>query len=56
MHSDAGRSNFAAIVGIVDSIDWLRLSKTGNIRARFQWDNDRVKSLLGGAVGDGVEL
>ncbi len=44
MHSDAGRSNFAAIVGIVDSIDWLRLSKTGNNRARFQWDNDRVKS------------
>lgn len=42
MHGNVGRANFAVMVGRVDTIDWLRLSKTGNIRARFQWEADRM--------------
>ena len=42
MTSNAGRDHFAAIVGQVDYIDWLQLRPSGNVRARFQWDNGRL--------------
>lgn len=40
VHTNTGRPNFAVIVGRVETIDWLRLSKTGNTRARFEWEAD----------------
>lgn len=34
------RENFAAIVIAVESIEWLRLARTGNHRAVFRYDNE----------------
>ena len=44
VHTNAGRPNFAVIVGRVETIDWLRLSKTGNTRARFNWEAGRLEA------------
>ncbi|MFZ7110848.1 MAG: pyridoxamine 5'-phosphate oxidase family protein [Desulfatiglandales bacterium] len=40
-HSMA-RKNFAAIVCRFDEMDWLLLRLTGNIRAKFHWDGNRM--------------
>ena len=42
LSSDAGREHFAAIVGRVTYMDWLRLHTAGNTRARFMWQEDRL--------------
>lgn len=42
--SRKGRKNFLAIAGRIDTIDWLILKKTGNLRARFNWDGERWHS------------
>jgi hypothetical protein len=34
----AGRGNFAAVMLVFDSLDWLHLAHTGHRRARFAWD------------------
>ena len=39
-----GRSNFMAIAGRIDSIDWLHLRTLGALRARFEWDNDGLQA------------
>lgn len=44
MAGNAGREHFAAIVGQVDDIDWLQLRPTGNVRARFQWNDGRLSA------------
>ena len=38
------RKNFMVIVVHVFSIDWLLLNITGNRRALFKWDKDRLRS------------
>ena len=42
MSSNAGRDHFAVIVGRVACLDWLQLRPSGNVRARFQWKDDRL--------------
>ena len=37
-----GRKNFAAIVCRFDEMDWLLLKLTGNIRAKFHWEDNRI--------------
>jgi hypothetical protein len=44
LESEKGRKNFMTITCTIDSIDWLRLSITGNRRARFEWENDELKA------------
>jgi pyridoxamine 5'-phosphate oxidase len=44
MTGNAGRGHFAAIVSQVDYIDWLQLRPSGNVRARFQWDDGRLSA------------
>ena len=39
-HKEIGREHFVVISSRIDTIDWLRLSPSGNRRARFDW-NDR---------------
>jgi hypothetical protein len=38
------RKNFMVIVVHIFSIDWLLLKITGNRRALFEWDNDKLQS------------
>jgi len=45
LESEKGRRNFMAISCRIDSIDWLRLSVTGNRRARFEWEKDELKAV-----------
>lgn len=40
-HPEA-RKNFAVIVCRFDQMDWLLLKLTGNIRAKFHWEDDRI--------------
>jgi hypothetical protein len=42
--SERGRANFMAIAGHMESLDWLRLRPTGNLRARFDWDRQRWRA------------
>jgi hypothetical protein len=42
METEMGRKHFLAIATRVDAIDWLRLKITGNRRARFEWENDKL--------------
>jgi pyridoxamine 5'-phosphate oxidase len=42
MTGNAGREHFAAIVGRVEYLDWLQLRPSGNVRARFQWQDERL--------------
>jgi len=42
-HSE-GRKNFAAIVCRFDQVDWLLLKLTGNIRAKFHWEDHRINA------------
>ena len=44
LRGDAGRENFAAIVGRVARMDWLKLRPSGNLRARFGWEADRLEA------------
>jgi len=44
METQIGRSNFMAIAGRIESIDWLILKPLGNLRARFCWDNNELSS------------
>ena len=44
MHTDSGRSNFAVLIGKVDVIDWLQLSRKGNARACFRWEDGRMRA------------
>ena len=39
-----GRKNFMAIAVHILSIDWLILKVTGNLRAQFEWDEDRLRA------------
>jgi pyridoxamine 5'-phosphate oxidase len=38
------RKNFAAIVCRFDQMDWLSLKLTGNLRAKFQWEDNRLNA------------
>ena len=38
----AARTNFAVIQCEVETIEWLTLSREGNLRARFRYSNDEV--------------
>lgn len=38
------RNNFAAIVCRFDRMDWLLLKLTGHIRAKFHWQDDRMRA------------
>jgi pyridoxamine 5'-phosphate oxidase len=42
--SEKGRKNFMSISCRIDSIDWLLLRVTGNRRARFTWEEDKMKA------------
>ena len=44
LESEMGRKHFMAIAGQINSIDWLILKTTGNRRARFEWDGDRLNA------------
>ena len=44
LETEKCRKNFMAIAVHIFSIDWLILKITGNRRARFEWDNDRLQS------------
>ncbi|MBW2622106.1 MAG: pyridoxamine-phosphate oxidase, partial [Deltaproteobacteria bacterium] len=44
LDSGQGRANFMVISCRIEAIDWLRLKATGHCRARFQWDEDGLKS------------
>ncbi len=39
-----GRENFTVLLGQVIKFDWLALSRTGNRRAQFLWDNNQSES------------
>lgn len=36
----AGRQNFAVISFVVSQMDWLKLDRSGNLRARFSYENN----------------
>lgn len=38
------RKNFAAIFCRFDQMDWLSLKLTGNLRAKFHWEDDRFNA------------
>jgi hypothetical protein len=42
--TEIGRKNFAVISCKVKSIDWLHLKSTGHSRAKFEIENDQIKS------------
>lgn len=42
LESQTGRKNFMSIAVRINCIDWLMLKITGNRRARFEWDKDRL--------------
>ena len=42
LETEMGRKHFMAIEMHIYSIDWLILKVTGNRRARFEWDKDRL--------------
>lgn len=42
--SARGREHFTAISGRIESIDWLKLRVSGNRRARFEWEDDRLNA------------
>jgi len=44
LESERGRKNFMAIACRIDSIDWLILRALGNLRALFEWDENRLNA------------
>ncbi|MBT8365152.1 MAG: pyridoxamine 5'-phosphate oxidase family protein [Deltaproteobacteria bacterium] len=44
LETEMGRKHFMAIAVHIYSIDWLILKVTGNQRARFEWDEDRLRA------------
>ena len=44
VQTEKGRKNFMAIAMKIFSIDWLKLRITGNRRARFEWDGDKMNA------------
>jgi len=42
LETEMGRKHFMAIAVQIFSIDWLILEITGNRRAQFEWDGDRL--------------
>ena len=44
LQTERCRKNFMVIAVHIVSIDWLHLKITGNRRALFEWDNDRLRS------------
>ena len=42
--TEMGRKHFRAIAVHIYSMDWLILKVTGNQRARFEWDEDRLRT------------
>ncbi len=44
LETERCRKNFMVIVVHIFSIDWLLLKITGNRRALFEWDKDRLRS------------
>jgi hypothetical protein len=42
LETEIGRMHFMVIAVQIFSIDWLILKVTGNRRARFEWDGDRL--------------
>ena len=41
---EAGYANFLVIVVSVRRIEWLRVERTGNLSARFEWEADRLSA------------
>ena len=44
LDTESVRKHFMVIAVKVCSIDWLSLRITGNLRARFDWDRDRLRA------------
>jgi pyridoxamine 5'-phosphate oxidase len=44
LETERGRKNFMAIAGRIESMDWLVLSRLGNRRARFDWDENGLNA------------
>ena len=44
LETEIGRKHFMAIAVQIFSIDWLLLRITGNRRARFEWDEDKLSA------------
>jgi hypothetical protein len=44
LESQRGRKNFMVIAGRIDSMDWLILRAFGNLRARFDWDENGLNA------------
>ena len=44
LETERCRKNFIVITVHIFSIDWLLLKITGNLRALFEWDKDRLRS------------
>ncbi len=44
LETEKVRKNFMAISCRIDSIDWLMLNVLGNRRARFEWDENNLRS------------
>jgi hypothetical protein len=42
--TERGRANFMVIAGRFETLDWLKLKPTGNLRARFDWDRQRWRA------------
>ncbi|MEQ9439989.1 MAG: hypothetical protein RIG62_13120 [Cyclobacteriaceae bacterium] len=42
-NTEAGFKNFVLIVSEVQELDFLKLQKTGHLRARFEWKDDQWK-------------
>ena len=44
LESERGRKNFMAIACRIDSMDWLILRALGNLRTRFDWDENGLNA------------
>jgi 3-hydroxyisobutyrate dehydrogenase len=44
LQTEMGRKHFMAIAVKIYAIDWLILKITGNRRARFEWDGDKMNA------------
>ena len=42
--TEMGRKHFMAVAVKIHSLDWLMLKITGNRRARFEWDADKLRA------------
>jgi pyridoxamine 5'-phosphate oxidase len=44
METEKGRKNFMSISSSIETMEWLKLSALGNVRARFEWNDNTVHS------------